>query len=133
MHLTHPKYTYKKGNIYYFSKAVPADLQHHYRKNRLVCSLRTKSFHEAKFRSQSMKLELEKQWLSLRVKQDSQIFTDLLNKTHASTCIRLKEALEYYLKIKGDGKTKHMACSNIIVSRVSCVGDRPSKAKNLFG
>jgi integrase len=106
MHLTHPKYTYKKGNIYYFSKTVPADLQHHYRKNRLVCSLRTKSFHEAKFRSQSMKLELEKQWLSLRVKQDSQIFTNLLNKTHSSTCIRLKEALEYYLKIKGDGKTK---------------------------
>jgi len=106
MHLKHPKYTFKKGGVYYFSKTVPCDLKHHYKKPRLVCSLRTSSFYEAKLRSKSIDSELQTQWLSLRVQHGNKAFEDMLNTASTSSCITLKEALKYYLDIKGKGKTK---------------------------
>lgn len=61
---SYPRYTYKKGNIYYFGRLVPSDLAHHYTKKRLVCSLKTSSYSEAKLRSHSIENELNKYWLS---------------------------------------------------------------------
>ncbi len=36
-------YLYKKRGVYYFSKRVPNDLKSHYKTNRIVICLRTKS------------------------------------------------------------------------------------------
>lgn len=103
---SYPRYTYKKGNIYYFGRVVPSDLAHHYTKKRLVCSLRTSSFYEAKLRSHSIENELNKYWLSLRVKSDEHVFNRLVGSKSESKCINLTKAMEYYLKIKGVNKTK---------------------------
>ena len=41
--LSNPKYTYTKRGVFYFSKKVPTDLRHHYKKPIITQSLRTKS------------------------------------------------------------------------------------------
>ena len=43
----HPQHTYTKRDIYYFSRVIPSDLQHHYSKSRIIQSLKTKSEHRA--------------------------------------------------------------------------------------
>ena len=44
-------YTFQKNGIWYFSRRVPADLQRHYRTNRIAYSLRTKSVRDARVRA----------------------------------------------------------------------------------
>jgi len=46
--LKHPSYTYVKGGVYYFSKAVPQRIADFYTRPRIVNSLRTKSLSHAK-------------------------------------------------------------------------------------
>ena len=41
--LSNPKYTYTKRGVFYFSKKIPTDLRHHYKKPIITQSLRTKS------------------------------------------------------------------------------------------
>jgi len=43
----HPRYTYTKRDVFYFSKTIPLDLRHHYKKSRFIQSLRTKSKSQA--------------------------------------------------------------------------------------
>lgn len=43
----HPQHTYTKRDVYYFSRVIPSDLQHHYSKPRIIQSLKTKSAHKA--------------------------------------------------------------------------------------
>lgn len=64
----HPKYTFTKDHVYYFSKSIPNDLQHHYSKPRIVLSLKTKSPHRAATASRIMLSKLEDYWLGLRLK-----------------------------------------------------------------
>ena len=51
--LKNPPYTYIKEGYYYFSRNVPLDLIHYYRKSRVVQALRTQSFAHAKAASSS--------------------------------------------------------------------------------
>ena len=37
------KYTFKKRNVFYFTKRVPKDLQSHYTRDRIIICLKTKS------------------------------------------------------------------------------------------
>ena len=67
--LKHPSYTYRKGGVYYFSKAVPQDLADFYAKPRIVKSLRTKSHSHAKTASRSLSARLEDYWLGLRLQR----------------------------------------------------------------
>ena len=46
--ISHPRYTYKKRGVFYFSKSVPTDLRHHYLKSRIIQSLRAKSLSRVK-------------------------------------------------------------------------------------
>jgi integrase len=106
----HPKYTFIKDDVYYFSKAVPSDLQHHYYKPRVVISLKTKSSHRAATASRIMLSKLEDYWLGLRLK-DLEVPAAHLLRSQAtinlnSSLIRLSEALEIYLKVKGRDKGK---------------------------
>ena len=106
----HPKYTFIKDNVYYFSKAVPSDLQHHYCKPRVVISLKTKSSHRAATASRIMLSKLEDYWLGLRLK-DIEVPAAHLLRSQAtvnlnSNLICLSEALEIYLRVKGRDKGK---------------------------
>ena len=67
--LKHPPYTYRKGGVYYFSKAVPQDLADFYARPRIVKSLRTKSLSHAKTASRSLSSRLEDYWLGLRLQR----------------------------------------------------------------
>jgi hypothetical protein len=64
-----PRYTYKKGQVYYYSRAVPIDLIEHYSCKRIVLSLRTKSFHQANLIANNYNSSLEQYWLSIRLQQ----------------------------------------------------------------
>ena len=65
----HPKYTFVKDDVYYFSKAIPNDLLHHYSKSRIVISLKTKSSYRAGTASRMLLAKLEDYWLGLRLKE----------------------------------------------------------------
>ena len=41
-------YLYQKRSVYYFSKQVPCDVRQHYKRDRIVISLKTKSVSSAK-------------------------------------------------------------------------------------
>ena len=68
-HLRHPKYTYQKDNIYYFSRSVPVDLRSFYKKTRIVQSLKTSSPLKASNASKVFASKLDDYWLGLRLKQ----------------------------------------------------------------
>ena len=51
--LSNPKYTYTKRGVFYFSKKIPTDLRHHYKKPIITQSLRTKSKMDAEKNIQS--------------------------------------------------------------------------------
>ena len=65
----HPQHTYTKRDIYYFSRVIPSDLQHHYSKSRIIQSLKTKSEHRATTASKMLSAKLDDYWLGLRLKQ----------------------------------------------------------------
>jgi hypothetical protein len=68
-HSKHPRYTYTKGNIYYFSRSVPADLRCFYLKPRITQSLRTNSQSRATTASKVFASKLDDYWLGLRLKR----------------------------------------------------------------
>ena len=63
-----PKYTFIKGNSFYFSRSVPTDLRCFYTKPRIIQSLRTNSLHRAKTASKVYASKLDDYWLGLRLK-----------------------------------------------------------------
>ena len=65
----HPQHTYTKRDIYYFSRVIPSDLQHHYSKSRIIQSLKTTSEHRATMASKMLSAKLDDYWLGLRLKQ----------------------------------------------------------------
>ncbi len=54
VNISHPRYTYKKRGVFYFSKSVPTDLRHHYLKPRIIQSLKTKSQAQARYASRKL-------------------------------------------------------------------------------
>ena len=58
-------YLYKKCGVYYFSKRVPNDLKSHYKTNRIVICLRTKSNISAVRSKKSISQKLKKNILFL--------------------------------------------------------------------
>ena len=55
----HPADTYLKGNVYYFSRAIPADLKNYYSKPRVIQSLRTINCPHAVHSSHLLSVRLE--------------------------------------------------------------------------
>ena len=62
-------YLYKKCGVYYFSKRVPNDLKSHYKTNRIVICLRTKSNISAIRSKKSILQKLDDYWTSVRITQ----------------------------------------------------------------
>ena len=126
----HPSYTYRKGGVYYFSKAVPQDLADFYAKPRIIKSLRTKSLSHAKTASRSLSAKLEDYWLGLRLQRADVPAAHLLvvpREQLDSMLPTIEDALEAYLSIKGHSKGKlFFSHSKRNVSYVvSCLGSRP--------
>ena len=105
-----PRYTYTKRGIYYFCKDVPTDLRRYYTKQRIVQSLRTKSPARAKHSATVLMARLEDYWLNLRLKEAQIPAAHLLRHAPSqnidSTLPTIKDALELYQRVKGEGRVK---------------------------
>ena len=64
----HPAHTFVKGNVYYFSRAIPKDLKNHYSRPRVIQSLRTTSRRHAVHSSRLLSMRLEDYWHDLRLR-----------------------------------------------------------------
>ena len=64
----HPEYTYLKGNIYYFSRVIPAALKSYYSKPRVIQSLRTTNRRSVVHSSRLLTVRLEDYWHDLRLR-----------------------------------------------------------------
>jgi hypothetical protein len=95
--------------VYYFSRVIPSDLQHHYSKPRIIQSLKTKSAHKAAVASKILSAKLDDYWLGLRLKQVDVPASHLLisgaTVNLESNLPTIDEALETYLTVKGAGKS----------------------------
>ena len=60
-----PVYFYKRKTTYYFSRAVPSDLQHRFNKRKILVSLRTKSETKATKSAAALSDKLERYWDTL--------------------------------------------------------------------
>lgn len=95
--------------MYYFVRRVLVDVRQYYTSNRIYFSLKTKSFATAHRASKSIVKRLDNYWLELRL-QDMDIpaisvLKDVSIDFNAGITT-LSEALDLYLKLKGDGKDK---------------------------
>ena len=128
--------------FFYFSRHVPSDLQTRFNKKREVISLRTLS--EPKALTSAIKLaeRLETFWITLRLelfhtKELKLSFLD--NEKIISEKLKLSDALNIYLKLKGKGKDVLFArTANRNVSyAIECFGDidinliKPIDAENI--
>jgi len=105
-----PVYFYKRNNTYYFSRSIPSDLQHRFKKRKIEVSLRTKSESKAAKSAAALSDRLERYWDSLRMEM---IYSRELGlsavpqaKRQASSDFSLTDALSLYHRLKGAGKTK---------------------------
>ena len=103
-------YFYKRNDTFYFSRAVPSDLQSRFHERKIEVSLRTKSEAKAAKSAAALSDRLERYWDSLRMEM---IYSRelglkaLQNATpHANTKYHLSDALALYHRPKGIGKTK---------------------------
>ena len=110
-----PKYTYLKDCIYYFSRAIPVDLRHHYSRRRVIKSLRTKSHNHAKISANNLSTKLEEYWFSLRLNEIEVPRGDLLveGSIHDSYLPTINEVLEKYRDVKGKSKDQ-MHCAVLL-------------------
>jgi hypothetical protein len=66
----HPRYTFRKNGVYYFTRNVPKDLRHHYSRDRLVESLKTKSRDQAVLAAKVLSTRLDQYWFELRLNEN---------------------------------------------------------------
>ena len=127
---THPPYTFLKNGVYYYSRAVPKDLRHHYSTERLVNSLKTKSRSQAALAAKALSARLEQYWFNLRVSEKDIPLSHLLltssrdfNHEDAPSIL---EALQLYLRLRGTGKNDnfHVQTSRAVDYFVRAIGKR---------
>ena len=124
-------YLYQKRNVYYFSKQVPCDVRQHYKRDRIVICLKTKSVSRAKRMCDSILQRLHDYWLSLRLSAmplpAAHLVHDSNGHGHLSSGPTLTEARDAYIKLKGVGKDKTFirgASRNVDVV-IKHLGDKP--------
>ena len=119
---------YRDG-VYYYVRRVPYDLTSHYDVKRLCFSLKTKSASAAIRASKSINQRLEDYWLGLRLQNMDIPAIQVVKSsdTHVNDTLRLSEACELYLRLKGVGKDKvFIRTANRNTQYVTkLLGDRP--------
>ena len=105
-----PVYFYKRKSTFYFSKAVPSDLQHRFNKRKIEVSLRTKSEAKAAKSATALSDRLERHWDTLRMEMIYSRELGLVvkggNHEPRRSTLTLAEALALYQRLKGTNKTK---------------------------
>ena len=103
-------YLYHKRGVYYFSKQVPCDVRQHYKRDRVVLCLKTKSVNRANRICDSILQRPHDYWLSLRLSAmplpAAHLVHDSNGHGHLSSGPTLSEARDAYIKLKGFGKDK---------------------------
>ena len=119
---------YRDG-IYYYVRRVPYDLTSYYNVKRLCFSLKTKSASAAVRASRSVTKRLEDYWLGLRLQNMDIPAIQVVKSgdTNVNDTLRLSEACELYLRLKGVGKDKvFIRTANRNTGYVTkLLGDRP--------
>jgi hypothetical protein len=96
--------------MFYFSRAVPSDLQHRFDKRKVEVSLRTKSEPRARKSAAALSDRLERYWDSLRMEliYSRELGLSVIEEGTARQASKLTfdEVLELYHRLKGVGKTK---------------------------
>ncbi len=106
-----PVYFYKRNDTFYFSRSIPSDLKHCFKKRKIEVSLRTKSESKAAKSAAALSDRLERYWDSLRMEViysrelGLRVTPDAKTTTSAKS-FSLTEALALYHRLKGGGKTK---------------------------
>jgi len=124
-------YLYQKRGVYYFSKQVPCDVRQHYKRDRIVLCLKTKSGSRAKRMCDSILQRLHDYWLSLRLGAmpipAQHLVRDSNGQGHLSSGPTLSEARDAYIKLKGAGKDKTFirGASRNVDAVIKHLGDRP--------
>ena len=121
-----------RDGVYYFVRRIPVDMQHHYYKCRLYFSLRTQSKIRAVRAAQSITQRLDDYWMGVRLQKldipKLSVIPDWTDRVDNAPL--LSEAVEFYLKLKGHGRSKtfqrgaHRAKEYVI----KVLGDRPISA-----
>ena len=128
---TNPSYVFLKGNTYYFNRHIPKDIRSYYKSNRVIICLKTKRRFEALRAAKSIAQRLEDYWLSIRMSNIDipglHLIRNNLQTETNSSCIKLSEALEVYLRLKGINKDKtfYRAAKRNIKYVIDLLGDRP--------
>ncbi|WP_226688877.1 DUF6538 domain-containing protein [Ruegeria arenilitoris] len=60
-------FSFVKAGVFYFTRRVPKDLDHHYTTEKISFSLRTRSAAVAKSRAQRAAQQLDEHWYHLRI------------------------------------------------------------------
>ena len=123
------KYTFKKRDVFYFSKRIPKDIRSHYTRDRIIICLKTKSELSATRACKSLIQKLEDYWLSIRLTQFNIPAQHLIktDKYFSSDAPLLSVALEGYFKMKGSGKDDvfFRTGARNINAVINLLGDRP--------
>jgi integrase len=128
---TNPSYVFLKGNTFYFNRHVPRDIRSYYKSNRVIICLKTKQRFKALRAAKSIAQRLEDYWLSLRMSNIDipglNLIRNNLQASPNSSCMKLSEALDVYLKLKGINKDKtfYMGANRNIKYVIDLLGDRP--------
>ena len=125
-------YLMNKGGVYYFTRHIPSDLQHHYERPRIVMCLKTSNKNAATKASQSMASKLDDFWLQMRMAEIDVPASKLLVKgkpkeVFTSSTIKLSDALVAYFDLKGQGRPANFykAATRNIGYVIDHLGDRP--------
>ena len=103
-------YTHQRNGVYYYARRIPSDLKGLYSHQRIVISLRTKVKRVAYNSASHLSHELESYWSSVRIRRLSKLYANSnIKEGVESSGVLMSEAIEYYLKLKGPGKTKTFA------------------------
>ena len=94
-----------RSGIYHFVRRVPADLQQHYRSDRVSISLRTKSVRAASRSAVSISQRLDDYWHGLRLQKMDVPALHLVVDGEAdmpNNSPNMMEAVDTYLRLKAD-------------------------------
>ena len=128
MYTKSPHYLYQRNGTFYFSRQVPLDLQSRFNKKRVVISLRTPSEQKAIISANKLADRLDNYWNTLRLelfhtKELKLSFLD--NEKVKSEKVKLSEALDIYIKLKGNGKDNlfHRTAKRNVSYTIECFGN----------
>jgi len=128
MYTKSPHYLYQRNGTFYFSRQVPSDLQSRFNKKRVVISLRTPSEQKAIISANKLADRLDNYWNTLRLelfhtKELKLSFLD--NEKVKSEKVKLSEALDIYIKLKGNGKDNlfHRTAKRNVSYTIECFGN----------